>query len=232
VEAGAESSPPEPESLGGRRRAWLERARLYLVCEARPGGRDPEDLLRPALQGGVDVVQLRDKSGDEHEVLEGGRVFRRLCDAYDALFVVNDNPELAIACAADGVHVGQDDQSIEEVRKVLGGDSLVGVSTHSSTQIENAHGADYIAVGPVFRTPTKPRYEAVGLELVRWAAEHASTPFFAIGGISRGNVDDVLDAGADRIAVVRAIRDADDPGDAARELKGRIAASVGAGAPG
>jgi thiamine-phosphate pyrophosphorylase len=233
VEAGAESSPPEPESLGERRRAWLDRARLYLVCEARPGGHDPEELLRPALQGGVDMVQLRDKSDDEREVLEAGRVFRRLCDAYDALFVVNDSPELAIACAADGVHVGQEDNSVEEVREVLGGDSLVGVSTHSTAQIEEARGgADYIAVGPVFRTPTKPEYEPVGLELVRWAAEHASTPFFAIGGIDRENVDGVLDAGADRIAVVRAIRDADDPGEAARELKGRIAASVGAGAPG
>jgi thiamine-phosphate pyrophosphorylase len=232
VEAGAESSPPEPESLGERRRAWLERARLYLVCEARPEARELEDLLRSALQGGVDVVQLRDKSGDERDVVEAGRVFRRLCDAYDALFIVNDNPELAIACAADGVHVGQEDQSIEEVREVLGGDSLVGLSTHSREQIEEARGADYIAVGPVFKTPTKPEYEPVGLELVRWAAEHASAPFFAIGGIDRGNIDEVLDAGAGRIAVVRAIRDAEEPGEAARELMGRIAASVGAGAPG
>jgi thiamine-phosphate pyrophosphorylase len=232
VEAGADSNPPEPDSLVERRRAWLERARLYLVCDARPGEREPEELLRPALQGGVDVVQLRDKSGDERDVVEAGRVFRRLCDAYDALFIVNDHPELAIACAADGVHIGQEDASIEDVRQVLGGDSLVGVSTHSREQIEDARGADYIAVGPVFKTPTKPEYEPVGLELVRWAADQATVPFFAIGGIDRDNVDEVLDAGAGRIAVVRAIRDAEDPGDAARELKARIASSVGAGAPG
>ena len=92
-----------------RRREWLRRARLYLVCDARPGGRDPEELLRPALQAGVDVVQLREKPADERDIVRAGRVFRRLCDAYDALFIVNDRPELAIACAADGVHVGQDD---------------------------------------------------------------------------------------------------------------------------
>ena len=100
-----------------RRREWLGRARLYLVCEARPGGRDPEELLRPALQAGVDVVQLREKHGDEREIVRAGRVFRRLCDAYDALFIVNDRPELAIACAADGVHIGQDDADPHEVRR-------------------------------------------------------------------------------------------------------------------
>ena len=163
--------------------------------------------------------------------MEAGRVFRRLCDAYDALFIVNDEPELAIACAADGVHIGQQDASVNEARQLLGRDSLIGVSTHSSEQIEEARGADYIAVGPVFETPTKPEYDPVGPELVRWAAEHAPVPFFAIGGIDRGNIDEVLDAGAGRIAVVRAIRDAEDPGEAARELKTRIAASAGAAAP-
>lgn len=231
VEAPADNRPPEPESLAERRRAWLERARLYLVCEARPGEQEPELLLRPALQGGVDVVQLRDKSSDERDVVEAGRVFRRLCDAYDALFIVNDRPELAIACAADGVHIGQQDATVDEVRQVLGHDSLIGISTHSSEQIEEAQGADYVAVGPVFKTPTKPEYEPVGVGLVRWAAEHTGVPFFAIGGIDRSNVDEVLDAGAGRIAVVRAIRDAEDPGEAARELKARIDESVGAGAP-
>src|SRR6185295_18186843 len=114
---------PEPESLAERRRAWLERARLYLVCEARPGGREPEHVLRPALQSGVDVVQLRDKFANDQEIVEAGRVFRRLCDAYDALFIVNDQPELAIACSADGVHVGQRDAETGEVRRIVGHDS-------------------------------------------------------------------------------------------------------------
>jgi thiamine-phosphate pyrophosphorylase len=220
---------PEPDSLSERRRAWLERARLYLVCEARPGGREPEEVLRPALQAGVDVVQLRDKSGDEREIVEAGGVFRRLCDAYDALFVVNDEAELAVACAADGVHLGQDDASPDEVRRVLGNDALIGLSTHSPEQLDAAGGVDYVSVGPVFRTPTKPEYEPVGLGLVRYASEHASVPFFAIGGIDASNVDGVLDAGAGRIAVVRAIRDADDPGEAARSLRARIEEKLGIG---
>src|SRR5213596_3728158 len=110
---------PEPDSLAERRRAWLERSHLYLVCEARPGGHEPEEVLRPALQAGVDVVQLREKSADDREIVEAGRVFRRLCDAYDALFIVNDQAELAIACAADGVHLGQEDASVDAVRSMI-----------------------------------------------------------------------------------------------------------------
>jgi thiamine-phosphate pyrophosphorylase len=182
-------SAPEPESLAERRRVWLERSHLYLICEAKPGGYDPEEVLRPALQGGVDVVQLRDKSAEDREIVEAGRVFRRLCDAYDALFIVNDQAELAIACAADGVHLGQDDASPAEVRRLIGSDSLIGLSTHSPEQIEAARNADYVSVGPVYKTPTKPEYEPVGLELVRRAAEHARVPFFAIGGIDRTNID-------------------------------------------
>jgi thiamine-phosphate pyrophosphorylase len=215
---------PDPVSLAERRRAWLERSQLYLVCEARPGGREPEEVLRPALQAGVDVVQLREKAGAEREVVEAGEVFRRLCDAYDALFIVNDQAELAIACAADGVHLGQHDASPEEARRLLGNDALIGLSTHSREQVDAAAGVDYIATGPVFRTVTKPDYEPVGLELVRYAADRASVPFFAIGGIDASNVEEVLGAGATRVAVVRAIRDAAEPGEAARALKARIAA--------
>lgn len=225
------TSAPEPDSLKERRRAWLERSRLYLICEARPGGNEPEEVLRPALQSGVDIVQLRDKSAEEHEIVESGRVFRRLCDAYDALFIVNDQPELAIACAADGVHLGQEDADVDTVRNLIGPDSLIGLSTHSEEQIEAAGAVDYIAVGPVFKTPTKPDYEPVGVELVRWAADHAPVPFFAIGGIDRDNVDLVLAEGARRIAVVRAIRDAGDPGEAARELSARISDRGGVRAP-
>lgn len=222
---------PEPESLAERRRVWLERSHLYLICDTRADG-EPESVLRPALQAGVDIVQLRDKSAADSEIVEAGRIFRRLCDAYDALFIVNDSAELAIACAADGVHLGQDDISPEEVRRVVGGDALIGRSTHSREQIESVQDVDYIAVGPVYRTPTKPEYEPVGLELVHWAADHAPVPFFAIGGIDAGNVDDVLGAGASRIAVVRAICDAPDPGEAARELKARIGQRVGVAASG
>jgi thiamine-phosphate pyrophosphorylase len=224
------TSAPEPESLAERRRAWLERSHLYLVCEAKPAGYEPDEILRPALQAGVEIVQLRDKSADDRDIVEAGRVFRRLCDAYDALFIVNDQPELAIACAADGVHLGQEDASPAEVRRLIGPDSLIGLSTHSPEQIGAAGDVDYVSVGPVYETPTKPDYEPVGLGLVRWAAGHARVPFFAIGGIGPGNVDEVLAVGATRIAVVRAIRDAADPGEAARELKSRIVESAGVAA--
>jgi len=217
---------PEPDTLAERRRAWLERSHLYLVCEARPGGREPEEVLRPALQAGVDIVQLRDKSAEDRDVVEAGRIFRRLCDAYDALFIVNDQPEVAIACAADGVHLGQDDLAPEEVRRLVGHDALIGLSTHSPEQVDDASEVDYIAVGPVHGTPTKPEYEPVGLSVVRYAAERATVPFFAIGGIDADNVDDVLEAGATRVAVVRAIRDAADPGEAARALRARIDARI------
>jgi thiamine-phosphate pyrophosphorylase len=213
-----------------RRREWLRDARLYLVCDARPGGRDPEELLRPVLRAGVDVVQLREKSGDEREIVRAGRVFRRLCDAYDALFVVNDRPELALACAADGVHVGQDDARPAEVRRMVGADLLIGLSTHSRAQVDAVADVDYFCVGPVYATPTKPDYEPVGLDLVRYAAAHARLPFFAIGGIDPGNVGDVARAGAQRVVVVRAIRDAEDPGAAARALRERIEAAQPAGA--
>jgi thiamine-phosphate pyrophosphorylase len=226
------TAAPEPETVAERRRVWLERSRLYLICDTRPGGDEPEDLLRPALQAGVDIVQLREKSADERVIVEASRIFRRLCDAYDALFIVNDSPELAIACAADGVHLGQRDADPDEVRRVMGPDALIGLSTHSREQIEAARDVDYIGVGPVYETPTKPDYEPVGLELVEWAGEHARVPCFAIGGINAANVDEVLDAGATRVAVVRAICDAADPGEAARALKTRISQRVGIAASG
>lgn len=220
------------EGIAERRREWLGRARLYLVCEASPRGLDPEALLRPALQGGVDVVQLREKHGDERDIVRAGRVFRRLCDAYDALFIVNDRPELAIACGADGVHIGQDDADPAEVRRMIGRDALIGLSTHSPQQVDAARGVDYVSVGPVHATPTKPEYAEVGPELVRYAAGHAAFPFFAIGGIDADNVEQVLAAGAERVAVVRAIRDAADPAAAARALRERIEAAAPAGARG
>lgn len=217
-------------TVADRRREWLRRARLYLVCEARPGGRDPEALLRPALQAGVDVVQLREKHADDGDIVRAGRVFRRLCDAYDALFIVNDRPEVAMACAADGVHVGQDDPPPAQVRRMVGEDALIGLSTHSADQVDAVSGVDYFCVGPVYATPTKPDYEPVGLDLVRYAAERATVPYFAIGGVDPGNVGEVVRAGAERVVVVRAIRDAGDPGAAARALRQGIDAALHAGA--
>ena len=119
---------------------------------------------------------------------------------------------------ADGVHVGQDDMAVDRARAIVGAERLIGLSTHSAQQIGAAEGVDYIGVGPVWATPTKPGYAPVGLELVRYAAAHARVPFFAIGGINPANAAEVFDAGAQRIAVVRAIGRADDPREAAAAL--------------
>jgi thiamine-phosphate pyrophosphorylase len=209
---------------GSHRRHRLDAARLYLILEAEPHGRPADEILRPALAGGVDLVQLRDKDADDDALLCAAREFRAACDEHDALLVLNDRPDLALECGADGVHLGQDDASVDEARALLGADALVGVSTHTPGQIAAARRwlADYIGVGPVYATPTKPRARPVGEGLVRHAKERSERPFFAIGGIDVHNVRSVVAAGATRIAVIRAIRDADDPRAAAEALLSAI----------
>jgi thiamine-phosphate pyrophosphorylase len=204
------------------RRERLARARLYFVTEVRPG---LEELLAAALAGGVDMVQLRDKSVSDDELLEAARVFRAAADARGALFWVNDRPELVAECGADGVHVGQDDMPVEQVRELVGPDVLIGLSTHTPGQFDAALGseADQLSVGPVWETPTKEGRRAAGLAYVRHAAERGGErPWFAIGGITPGNVAEVTAAGARRIVVVRAIRDAADPEAAAAALRAAL----------
>jgi thiamine-phosphate pyrophosphorylase len=210
--------------MTGDRRERLRRARLYLVVEARPHGRDPEPLLAAALRGGVDVVQLREKDLSDDDLVAAARPFRRLCVEHDALFVLNDRPDLVAACAADGVHVGQDDTPVAEARRLVGAELLVGLSTHAPEHFDRVDGADYLGVGPVFDTPTKPDSQAVGLDLVRLAAQRVAQPFFAIGGIELGTLGRVVAAGGGRVAVVRAIRDAADPEAAARALRAELPA--------
>jgi thiamine-phosphate pyrophosphorylase len=200
------------------RRDRLHRARLYLVCDRRP-----ETFLRAALAGGVDVLQLRDKDASDQDLLVAAAVFRRVADDCGALFILNDRPDLAVAAGADGVHVGQDDAPVAQARAALGPDRIVGLSTHAPGQIAASHDADYIAVGPVHATPTKPGRPAVGLDLVRHAAAHAPDPWFAIGGIDPANVGAVVAAGARRVVVVRALTQAHDPEGAARALRAAVA---------
>lgn len=222
-----------PDAKGPLRRERLRTARLYFCCGARPGGEDPEPLLRAALNGGVDIVQLREKELPRREIELAGLTFRRLCDTYSALFVVNDDPDLARACNADGVHVGQDDIAAADVRATLGTDAIVGLSTHSEEQIAAAarQPVDYVSVGPIWETPTKAGRPAVGLDLIRHAAADAPHPFFAIGGIDPTNAAQVVDAGAQRMCVVRAIRDSEDPTAVAEELRNALA-PLGEAAPG
>jgi thiamine-phosphate pyrophosphorylase len=202
------------------RRERLARARLYLVCDARS-----DDFLDAVLRGGVDIVQLRAKGAGDASIVSAGRRVRVACERYGALFILNDRPDLVTAVDADGVHVGQDDMAVSRARELVGPDRLVGVSTHSPAQIDAAGiaGVDYIGVGPVHATPTKPGRPAVGCELVTYAAEHTSLPFFAIGGIEPGNVGKVCAAGASRVAVVRALTEAPDPKLAARRLRAAVA---------
>jgi thiamine-phosphate pyrophosphorylase len=209
-----------PESIGELRRQRLRWARLYFVCDGLPHGSDPEALLNAAMAGGAGLVELRDREQPKPVIERSGRTFRRIANTYSALFIVNDDPYLAMELSADGVHVGQDDIAPSEARRIMGPDAIIGLSTHSREQIEAAAGepVDYISVGPIWETPTKKGRPATGLELIRTAAEIASVPWFAIGGIDPGNVDQVVAAGAERICVVRAIRDADDPRAAATAL--------------
>lgn len=209
------------DARGPLRRERLRTARLYFVCDARPHGTDPEPLLRAALDGGADMVQLREKALPRREIERAAGTFRRLCDTYSALFIVNDDPELARSCDADGVHVGQDDIPVATARATVGPDAIVGLSTHTPDQVTagGASGADYISVGPLWETPTKEGRPATGLDLIRHAAGSVSIPFFAIGGIDATNAPDVVAAGARRLCVVRAIRDADDPAATATALR-------------
>jgi thiamine-phosphate pyrophosphorylase len=222
-----------PEARGPLRRERLRTARLYFVCEARPNDESPEGLLQAALNGGVDIVQLREKELDHSTIERSAQTFRRLCDTYSALFIVNDDPYLARSCDADGVHVGQDDVAAAEAREILGPEAIVGLSTHSKEQLAASaeEPVDYVSVGPIWETPTKEGRPGVGLGLVEHAAAAAPRPFFAIGGIDPGNAAEVVAAGARRLGVVRAIRDADDPAAVAEALRGALG-EIGEAAPG
>jgi thiamine-phosphate pyrophosphorylase len=205
------------------RRQRLRDARLYLVCDIRE-----DALVEGALRGGVDIVQLRDKHADDGTLVDAGRRYATLCAAHGALFILNDRPELVADAGADGVHVGQDDHPVDAARELVGAERIVGLSTHTPQQIAAANDSDvdYIGVGPVHVTPTKPGRPAVGTALVREAAAHAVHPFFAIGGLEAATVVAVREAGAERIAVVRAITEAADPEAAARGLRAAITAGA------
>ena len=195
----------------------IGQASLYLVADARA----LERVLEPALAEGVDLVQLRDKDAGEEELLRTGAWALGRCAGAQVPFLLNDRPDLARRLGSDGVHVGQDDAPVQAAREAVGPTGIVGLSTHRREQLAAAgsSGADYASVGPVHPTPTKAGRPAAGLDYVRHAAEHATLPWFAIGGIDLETLPAVLDAGATRVVVVRAIADAPDPAAAARALR-------------
>ena len=200
----------ESEILGGHRLQRLRQGLTYLVTS-------PCDRILPvveaALQGGIALVQYRDKHTDDCLRLELAQQLKDLCHRYGALFLVNDRVDLALAVEADGVHLGQTDLPISTARQLLGSQRIIGRSTTNADEMQRAiaEGADYIGVGPVYSTPTKPDKAAAGLDYVRYAAAHATVPWYAIGGINTENLAEVLQAGAERVAVVRAIIEAENP---------------------
>jgi thiamine-phosphate pyrophosphorylase len=206
----------------------LAAARLYFVCDAGRPADELDRLLDAALRGGADLIQLRDKDAGDVELIDAAAVFRGAADRHGALFVLNDRPDLAVPCRADGIHVGQEDVPVAEARSIAGPDAIVGLSSHSPAQLDAAHSAppgsrpDYLSVGPVWETPTKLGRPAAGLEYVRYARERATIPWFAIGGVDPVTLLELVAAGAERVVVVRAIRDAADPEAAAAELKAQL----------
>lgn len=210
-------------------RSLIERfkeATLYAItCPPPSGPVGYPAMVEDACRGGADIIQFRDKQGTGRERYAMARRLRVICARHQALFIVNDALEVALAVEADGVHLGQDDLPVVAARTLIHSmgvrDFLVGCSTHSLSQALEAErqGADYIAIGPVFATPTKPTYEAVGLDLLRQVASRVKIPHVAIGGIDAANVGQVLAAGAERVAVVRGVCGAADITGAARRLK-------------
>jgi thiamine-phosphate pyrophosphorylase len=204
----------------------LASARLYLCTDAREPQGDLPRFLDSVLSNGVDIVQLRQKGLEAGQELRYLEVFRRACAAHGALLAVNDRADVAYACGADVLHLGQDDLPVTYARRILGTGPIIGLSSHATAETAAAStepAADYYCTGPVWPTPTKPGRPAPGLDLVHYAAGlGTSRPWFAIGGIDEGNLDQVLDAGATRIVVVRVLTDAADPGAAAARIRARL----------
>lgn len=208
----------------------LGRRRLYLCTPDRP---DLERFVERCVEGGVDIVQLRDKVLDARPLLRRAQALRRVCSDLGVPFVLNDRPDLALECDADGVHVGQDDASPELCRRILGDDRIVGLSTHSSAELEQAltDAVDYLSAGPVVETPTKPGRAGTGVEYLRATADAVRAnprpsggelPWFVTGGVTPERIAGLWEAGGRRFVVVRYLTESDDPRARAGELRKAI----------
>lgn len=208
----------------------FEHRLLYAILDASYlGNRDPGTVSAQMVAGGIDLLQVRAKDAPDATVVAMTRAALANCRPAGVPVIVNDRPDLAVDTGADGVHVGQDDLPVEEVRRIVGPARIVGKSSHSLAQAlaAQAEDVDYFAVGPVFSTPTKPTYVPVGLELVRQVAPVATKPFYCIGGIKNDNAGQVLAAGARRIVVVSGILQARDPACYCRALKALLNSCCG-----
>ncbi|WP_019877431.1 thiamine phosphate synthase [Sporichthya polymorpha] len=206
-------------------RDQLASSRLYLCTDAREKQGDLPEFLDAVLGAGVDIVQLRQKGMEARDELAALEVFADAAARHGRLYAVNDRADVAYASRADVLHLGQDDLPVPDARWLLGRGILIGRSTHDEDQAEEAvadPAVDYFCVGPTWATPTKPGRPAAGLDLVRYVAGRTPKPWFAIGGIDLENLDEVLEAGARRVVVVRAITEADDPAAAAAAFATRL----------
>ncbi|WP_241982893.1 MULTISPECIES: thiamine phosphate synthase [Cryobacterium] len=203
-----------------------DHARLYLCTDARKSRGDFAEFLDAAFAGGVDIIQLRDKTIEAAEELELLEILRDTAERHGKLWAVNDRADIAVLVEAPVFHIGQKDLPLASARKLLGETAAIGLSSHTPEQIDAALAAealDYFCVGPVWATPTKPGRAAVGTALAGYATERiratgSNLPWYAIGGIDLTNIEQVVVAGATRVVVVRAITEADDPTDAAQRL--------------
>lgn len=209
----------------------LEHRRLYLCTPDRP---DLAAFLAACLRGGVDVAQLREKHLDARPLIARARLAREVCADFGVPFILNDRPDLALECGADGVHVGQDDAPVTLARRILGPDALVGLSTHSAEELSGAVGlpADYLSAGPVTATPTKPGRPGTGVGYAATAARTAPVTVWVTGGVEPGAVEGLVASGLRHFVAVRWLTLADDPERAARQLRDSIDRAVEGGAGG
>jgi len=207
-----------------KRRYTFDNVNLYFVVSFEGSADKYCEVVKKACLGGVDIVQFRNKQMPAARQVEVCSRLNEICHRFGSLFVVNDRVDIAVACGADGVHLGQEDLSVVAARNILGHYKIIGKSTHSLTEAKEAsdEGADYISCGPVWKTPTKPEYNAVGLDLVSEYKKKVKIPFFAIGGINLSNIDEVIKCGAEKVVVVRALGDAGNIKSAAEEFSKRI----------
>ncbi len=205
-----------------KRKRLLNKAKLYIIIS--PDARRTKsifDIAREALDGGADIIQLRDKSLVVPDIIERATELRSICDRYDAMLAINDHPTVALESGADIIHIGQDDMNVNSAREIVGPECLVGKSTHSIAQAYSAlkEEVDYIGYGPIYSTPTKPDYAHIGLKHLKQIQSQITIPYFAIGGINAETLVEVMAEGVTRVAVVRFVTDAVDVKRAASDLK-------------
>ena len=186
----------------------LKESRLYVIVDKKVSGRRPIfNIVSKIKDFGADIIQLRDKESKKESILKEAYRLRKLLTNTQTLFIINDYIDIAKLVDSDGIHLGQNDLPLETARQLLGKDKIIGISCHNLNQAIEAqkNGADYISIGPVFSTPTKPEYKAVGLDLIRKVKKAVHIPFFVIGGINENNINEILSSGVKRAAICRAI---------------------------